>query len=489
MTKSPDFESVMLEGARRSLALFVLKTCPSYCMGWVHRKICKTMDRFLSDVLEKKSPRLIITMPPRSGKSELVSRRFPAYAFGRAPDLQIIAASYSSDLSSRFNRDVQRIIDSDEYAKIFPDTVLAGRSLPKGMSRSTAYVRTSDIFEIVGHSGSYRSTGVGGGITGAGADILLLDDVVKDRAEASSETIRQSVWDWYTSTAYTRLSAGGGVVAMMTRWHTDDLIGRLIEHMNDGSGDAFEVINFPAIAEEDEEFRKRGEALHPERYPVERLEQIKSTVGMRDWEALYQQHPVPDGGALFRAEWIKEWTQSSLPPRFDQMLVSWDMTFKDSKKSDFVVGQVWGRKGSSHYLIDQVRGRWDFVRTKEMFLQLAEKHPLATKKLIEDKANGSAIISELKQAVAGIVPITPHESKEARASAVSTFWEAGNVFIPSAGEAPWTNEFKSELLNFPSGAHDDQVDAMSQALNYFREHKGLLFSPADKKALMTPYRR
>lgn len=480
-----DLDRIRLEGARQSLALFTLRTCPGYAMGWVHREICETLDQFLQDVIDRKSPRLIITMPPRSGKSELVSRRFPAFAFGRDPNLQIIATSYSADLSSRFNRDVQRIIDTDEYSEIFPETYLAG----KGGHKTAGFIRTSDMFEIVGHGGSYRSTGVGGGITGAGADILILDDVVKDRAEANSETIRNGVWDWFTSTAYTRLSAGGGVIAMMTRWHMDDLIGRLIERMNDGTGDIYTVINYPAIAEQDEKHRKKGEALHPERYPLERLEQIKTTVGMRDWEALYQQHPVPDGGALFRSEWIKVWTKSSLPPRFDQMVTSWDMTFKDSGTSDFVVGQVWGRKGADHYLLDQVRGRWDFVKTKEMFLVLADKHPKALKKLVEDKANGSAIISELKQTVSGIVPITPKESKEARASAVSPFWEAGNVYIPAASEAYWVNEFKSELMNFPSGAHDDQVDAMTQALNYFREHKGLLFKPSDVQALRNPYRR
>lgn len=454
LTNLPTLEEVRIWKARKSLAYFTQRTKPDYLMGWVHREICDALDKFLDDVRAKRSPRLIITMPPRSGKSELVSRRFPAYAFGRFPDLQIIATSYSADLSQRFNRDVQRIIDDDKYREIFPETTLNG-SRVRPDSRGS-YIRTSDLFEIVGHSGAYRSCGVGGGITGQGADCLLIDDPVKDRAEANSATVRRSIWDWYTSTAYTRLSPGGGVIVMATRWHLDDLIGRLIENMGTGQGDNFTVINYPAIAEQDETHRRKGEALHPERYSLDQLKKIQKTVGSRDWAALYQQHPIPDGGNVFKSEWFKYWTESSLPPEFDQIVASWDMTFKDSKNSDFVVGQVWGKKGANFYLLDQVRGQWDFVKTREMFLVLAQKWPKATRKLVEDKANGSAIISELQKTVSGIVPITPKESKEARASAVTPFFEAGNVFIPDSKEKPWVSAFEAELLSFPAGAHDDQ---------------------------------
>lgn len=317
-----------------------------------------------------------------------------------------------------------------------------------------SYIRTSDLFEIVGHAGAYRSCGVGGGITGQGADILIIDDPIKDRAQAGSKTIRDSIWDWYTSTAYTRLSPGGGVIVMATRWHTDDLIGRLIQRM--GEGDTFRIVNYPAIAEHDELHRKAGEALHPERYPLSTLLQSQKTIGSRDWEALYQQHPVPDGGALFKLEWFRRWTATSLPPEFDHTLMSWDMTFKDSKNSDYVVGQVWGKKGPNFYLLDQVRGQWDFVKTKEMVRVLAHKWPRVVRKLVEDKANGSAVISELKSTVSGFVPITPTESKEARASSVTPYFEAGNVFIPEDSAAPWVPHYVSELLEFPAGSHDDQ---------------------------------
>lgn len=448
----PTIQEIRLAKARKGLSYFTLHTKPDYLLGWVHKEICDELDRFLQDVADKKSPRLIITMPPRSGKSELVSRRFPAFALGRNPDLQIIATSYSSDLSQRFNRDVQRVIDDEKYFELFPKTKL-NNSRVRTDSRGS-YIRTSDLFEIVGHAGAYRSCGVGGGITGQGADILIIDDPIKDRAQAGSKTIRDSIWDWYTSTAYTRLSPGGGVIVMATRWHTDDLIGRLIQRM--GEGDTFRIVNYPAIAEHDELHRKAGEALHPERYPLSTLQQIKKTIGSRDWEALYQQHPVPDGGALFKLEWFRRWTASSLPPEFDHTLMSWDMTFKDSKNSDYVVGQVWGKKGPNFYLLDQVRGQWDFVKTKEMVRVLAQKWPRVVRKLVEDKANGSAVISELKSTVSGFVPITPTESKEARASSVTPYFEAGNVFIPEDSAAPWVPHYVSELLEFPAGSHDDQ---------------------------------
>lgn len=194
--------------ARSCLAAFVRYTMPGYKMGWVHEEICSELDAFLADVVAGRSPRLMLTMPPRHGKSELASRRFPAYALGRYPDLSIISTSYAADLSSRMNRDVQRVIDSPEYRELFPGTALYGkntRTIGDG-----SYLRNSDIFEVVGHAGCYRSAGVGGGITGMGGHIVIVDDPFKDRASADSPTIRQNVWDWYTSTLYTRLAPGRG---------------------------------------------------------------------------------------------------------------------------------------------------------------------------------------------------------------------------------------------------------------------------------------
>ena len=395
--------------------------------------------------------------------SEIVSRSFPAYAFGLHPDMQIIATSYSADLTQRFSRDVQRKIDDPKYAEIFPETSLNSKNVKSTSFGS--FIRTAELFEIVGHRGAYRAAGVGGGITGMGADILCIDDPVKDRRDANSATIREALWDWYTSTAYTRLSPGGGVIVMCTRWHMDDLVGRLLDRAASGEGERWRVINYPAIAEHDEPHRKAGEALHPERYDLNALLRIQKQVGSRDWAALYQQHPVPDGGGLFKDDWIQHWDSTTLPKTFDATCISWDMTFKGSEHSDYVVGQVWGRKGANFYLLDQYRGQWDFVKTVEQFVACAEKWPRVLRKLVEEKANGAAVIATLKKHVSGLIPINPKESKEARAAAVTPLWEAKNVFLPPAGLYPWVaKDFIPELLSFPAGAHDDQIDSMSQAL-------------------------
>ena len=473
--------------AAHGLAPFIFRIMPQYHMGWVHQEICDKLDRFLLDVQEGRSPRLMITMPPRHGKSELASRMFPAYALGRNPDLSIIATSYSADLASRMNRDVQRIIESEEYGAIFPGTSLYGKNIRT--VASGAYMRNSDIFEIVGRKGVYRSAGVGGGITGMGGNIILIDDPFKDRASADSPTIRQNIWDWYTSTLYTRLAPGGGIIIINTRWHMDDLSGRLLAAEAAGDGDKWQVINFPAIAEQDEPHRRAGEALDPARYSLEQLQKIKSAIGSRDWEALYQQHPTPDGGSVFREEWFHRWKPTDIPNRFEVVAMSWDMAFKSSDSSDYVVGQVWGKHGAQFFLLDQVRGRWSFTETVEQFVKLSEKWPHASRKYIEDKANGPAVIDTLKRKISGIIPVEPDGSKTARAYAVTPLLEAGNVLLPPSGMYSWTDDLISELLQFPAGAHDDQVDALTQALRMLTVKPGLHISTALRKNLWLASRR
>ena len=458
--------------ARNNLLSFISVTYKDYKIGWVHQEICQTLDNFLKDLIEGKRPRLIITMPPRSGKSEIVSRRFPAYFLGKYPDLSIISVSYSATLAEDFCRDVQRIIDSDEYKKIFSDTKLSDK-------KDKNYKRTSDIFEIVGHKGVYCSAGVGGGITGKGCDILIIDDPIKNRQEANSENTRKKIFDWYSSTAYTRLSPIGGVIMMCTRWHLDDLIGKVL---NDKGQKPFHVISYPAIAEHDEPHRKQGEALHPERFSLEILNEIKSTLSASDWLSLYQQRPTPEGGAIFETSKLRYYDESSEPKRFDQIVGSWDMTFKENKTSDFVVGQLWGRKGSEFYLLDMVRDRMDFVKTLKVFINFANKHKNCNCWLVEDKANGTAIISTLKKHISGIIPITPKESKQERAYAITPYLEAGNIFFPK--NQKFTKDLEEEMLQFPAGAHDDTVDSMTQALNYFRMKKRVQMSESNKMYLL-----
>ena len=458
--------------ARNNLLSFISVTYKDYKIGWVHQEICQTLDNFLKDLIDGKRPRLIITMPPRSGKSEIVSRRFPAYFLGKYPDLSIISVSYSASLAEDFSRDVQRIIDSDEYKKIFPNTKLSDK-------KDKNYKRTSDFFEIVDHKGVYCSAGVGGSITGKGCDILIIDDPIKNRQEANSETVRKKIYDWYSSTAYTRLSPIGGVIMMCTRWHLDDLIGKVLSDKNQKP---FHVISYPAIAEHDEPHRKQGEALHPERFSLEILNEIKSTLSTADWLSLYQQKPVPEGGAIFETSKLRYYDESSEPKRFDQIVGSWDMTFKENKTSDFVVGQLWGRKGADFYLLDMVRDRMDFVKTLKVFINFANKHKNCNCWLVEDKANGTAIISTLKKHISGIIPITPKESKQERAYAITPYLEAGNIFFPK--NQNFTKDLEEEMLQFPAGAHDDTVDSMTQALNYFRMKKRVQMSESNKMYLL-----
>jgi predicted phage terminase large subunit-like protein len=462
----------MVELSRTNLMAFVKATMPSYDIGWVHREICGQLMRFFVKVKKKESPRLIITMPPRHGKSQLVSRHFPSWGLGVDPDTSIIAASYSASLAKRFNKNVQNIIESDIYHEIFPNTSFTERSEKvRFVKRRKTYVKTMEFFEVPGFEGSLRSVGVEGGITGMGADILIIDDPFKDRKSADSPTVRESVWDWYTSTAYTRLSPCGGVLVTVTRWHEDDLVGRLVEAMKQEGGDQWEIINYPAIAERDEPHRKKGEALHPGRYPLEMLLRIKHNIGSYDWGSLYQQHPTPRGGGVFKAKWIRHWTEC--PKVFDRVIQSWDFTFKDSENSDNVSGQVWGQLGSNFYLLDNDTDRMDFVSQVRAMQRMSSKWPEALEKVVEDKANGPAIISAIGSRIPGIVPYTPRGSKTARAYSVSPLFEAGNVYLPPMDEEhPWVKKYVDELLAFPNAEHDDQVDSTTQALDTLVTHEG-----------------
>jgi predicted phage terminase large subunit-like protein len=298
----------------------------------------------------------------------------------------------------------------------------------------------------------------------------------------------QSVWDWYTSTLYTRLAPGGGIIIMNTRWSMQDLSGRLLEAQAKGEGDEWRVVNFPAIAEEDEEFRKKGEALHPERYPLDQLLKTKQAIGTRDWEALYQQHPVPDGGAIFKDEWLQRvWLPKDLPARFDALVIAFDMAFKGSESSDFVAGQLYGKHGPDFYLLDQERGRFSFTESLDAVRRLLARsqaytrHPVRV--LVEDKANGPAVIDVLKREIPGIVPVQPEGSKEARAHSVTPLFESGNVVLPDASIAPWVSDFRLELLRFPSGAHDDMVDSCVYCLRNLSAGPRLNISPNLTKQL------
>lgn len=293
---------------------------------------------------------------------------------------------------------------------------------------------------------------------------MIIDDPIKNAKEAHSTTIRENIWNEWESTLSTRLHDGASVIVIMTRWHEDDLIGRLL----DNSPYNWQRLRLPAIAEDDDDLlgRERGQALCPDLGYDEdwaKLKQIE--VGSRTWASLYQQRPSPEQGSIFKREWFQY--IDTPPARYDDMLMSWDMTFKDSDTSDYVVGQVWLRKGSEYYCIDQVRSQMDFTQSVQAVINLKNKYPNCRRILIEDKANGPAIINVLKKKVSGIIPIKPKESKESRAYAVTPFFEAGNVYFKR--NVNQLNDLIEELASFPNSAHDDSVDALTQAINYFAQ--------------------
>ena len=403
----------------------------------------------------------MVFMPPRHGKSQVVSKKFPAWYLGRNPNNEIIITSYAADLAYDFSRMARNTLR--DWGHLW-DVQLAADSSAVGR------------WGINEHAGALMAAGVGGPITGRGAHVAIIDDPLKNWEDALSETIRQKVWDWYLTTLRTRLAPGGAIVLVMTRWHEDDLAGRLLAEASIG-GEKWEVISLAAEAEKDDPLgRKPGEWLWPERYPPTEYEDTKTALGTQKWVALYQQRPSPPEGSIIKRQWWQYYREP--PAKFDEIIQSWDCAFKDLSTSDFVVGQVWGRVGAEYYLLDQTRDRMDFPATLQAVRQLTSKWPRARAKLIEDKANGTAVIQVLKKEIPGIIAVEPQGGKEARASAVSPSIEAGNAYLPQ--NAPWVKDFVDECAAFPNGAHDDQVDAMSQALMRFLRRpriRGVLEKP------------
>ena len=447
---------------------------PTFQQGWFNRSIAAELQQFYFDVMAGKQPRLIIQAPPRSGKSELFSRRFPAWAFGQNPNLQMIAASYSADLSSRMNRDVQRIIDSEEYAGVFPETSFSSNT--SASINSQKNIRNSEIFEIAGYSGSYRSAGVGGGITGMGADIAIIDDPVKDAKEANSQTYRDSVWDWYTSTFYTRLSPKSGILLGMTRWHEDDLAGRLLADMKNG-GDQWRVVSFPAIAEEDEQYRKEGDALHPERYDLTHLTKIKKAVGTQTWNALYQQRPSSKGGDVIKRAWFKRY---SVLPLMRRVIIAGDTAQKVKQHNDFSVFIVAGIGiDGGLYIIDLIRGKWEAPELERKLEDIWNKYRASHKAqsvYIEDKSSGTGLIQSIqRKRNIPIKGVQVDADKYTRVLGIQGFIESGYVFLPDGAE--WVEDFLSECEKFTatdSHKHDDQVDTLTMAITELSTQANIL---------------
>lgn len=447
--------------ARASLLAFIRYINPDYIVSDFSRTVCAELEQFIADCHAGKRPVLVLEAPPQHGKSDMVSRYLPAFIFGHYPNLRIAGLSYAKDLASDMNRDVQRIMMSPAYGVLFPKSCLNQKRV---VTVEAEAKRNSETFEIIGARGSYVGQGVGGPLTGKRVDIGIIDDPIKNSKEALSPTVKESIWKWYGSTFLTRLSKNSGQIIMATRWATDDLSGRVL-----AANPKVRRLSFPAINE-------RGEALVPDLHPIEKLIETKAALGDYFWSAMYQGSPKTLGGAVFKDHGVRYYLPKDLPAKFDKVIQSWDMTFKDTDGSDYVVGQVWGKLGANAYLLHEVRERLSFTQSKAAVLSMTAKFPEARRKLIEDKANGPAILDSLKAEVSGMVPVEPDGSKIARAHACTAEWEAGNVFLPHPDIAPWVKDFVDEVTTFPAAAHDDRVDAMTQALRDLYSKRKSIYS-------------
>lgn len=441
--------------ARRTVAAYIGYTNPKYRASGFSAAVCAALDLFLLDVQAGRRPILILQAPPQHGKSEIVSRKLPAYILGRFPSWRVGGASYSDELANAMAQDVRRNLADDRHKKLFPQ--------PDEKRRYD--VNRTGEFTAPGGSGGYLGVGVGAGLTGRPLDIGIIDDPVKNEKEALSPTVKEGHWNWYQSVFTTRLSENSGQIIMATSWAEDDLPGRVMSHFK---GDPrLTVLRFPAI-------NMRGEVgynpqlpegpLVPELHSLAKLQETKGLLSDYWWAALYQQNPRPLGGNVFKEDGVRYYLPKDLPAKFDKVLASWDCTFKDTDGTDYVVGQVWGKAGANSYLLAQVRQRMSFTKTVREVVTLREAWPRIREILIEDKANGPAVIDTLKASVPGIIPIEPDGSKLARAHAVTSYWEAGNVWLPHPDIAPWVKDLVAELTTFPASANDDQVDALTQAL-------------------------
>lgn len=493
--------------ARRSLLQYTKRFHPRYDAGWVHEDICRRLEQFSRDVAEQKSPRLMLLVPPRHGKSELASIRFPAWHLGHHPEHEVINCGYNMDLPMKFSRKVREQIRDKAYEAMFPETKLDAESQAVEAWNTTA-------------GGGFTAAGVGGGITGKGAHVLTIDDPIKNMEEADSALIREGLWDWYWSTAYTRLAPGGGVLVIQTWWNDDDLAGRLQKQMRDmPDADQFVIIRYPALAEADEYLdasgaivrvntenpgeeppppparllRLRGEALHPERYSTKMMENYRANMHPRIWSALFQQNPVPDEGMYFKSEWFRmEPTAPMIRKR--HLYQAWDFAIGEKQQNDYTVGvTILQDENNFLHVLDVVRFKGDTFVIIEEILNMLQKWTLYPDTPVtlgfEDGQIWRAIkpVLEVRMQERNLFPpyevLKPLTDKLVRARALQGRMQQGRVLFL---EADWMHALKQEMMRFPAGTHDDMVDALAWACNLVVNKKAP--TPDDRAPVMKSWK-
>ena len=450
------------EKARDSFMAFVKKVWPSFIEGSHHKRMAKAFERVASGECK----RLIINMPPRHTKSEFASYLLPAWFLGNFPHKKIIQSSNTGELAVGFGRKVRNLVDQDVYTEIFPGVGLQQDSKAAGRWNTNK-------------GGDYFAIGVGGTVTGKGADILIIDDPHSEQEAAmaaSNPDIYDKVFEWYTSGPRQRLQPGGAIVIVMTRWAARDLTGQVLKSAAQRSGEEWEVIEFPAIL-------PSGNPLWPEFWPLEELEALREELPNSKWQAQYQQNPIGNESAIVKRDWWKWWEKDD-PPVCDYVLQSWDTAFEKNNRADYSAGTTWGifnceedNFAPNIILLNTYKKRVEFPELKrDVLREYNEYEPDSL--IVEKKASGAPLIYDLRAMGIPVQEFTPGKGQDkiARLNSVSDIIASGKVWIP---QTRWAEELVDEVAAFPSGEHDDLVDATTLALMRFRQG-GFLRLPSDE---------
>jgi|TARA_E500000318_G_scaffold81396_1_gene76656 predicted phage terminase large subunit-like protein len=445
---------LQLQGKQREdFLLFVRTVWPEFIAGNHHKIIAKKFEAIAS----KKIKRLIVNMPPRHTKSEFASFLFPAWMMGREPRLKIIQTSHTAELAQRFGRKVRNLIDTQDYQNIFPGMELSADSKAAGRWETNA-------------GGEYFSAGVGGAITGRGADLLIIDDPHSEQ-DALSATALENAWEWYSSGPRQRLQPGGSIVIVMTRWNTKDITGELIKSQGQPKADQWEVIEFPAIMPSDK-------PVWPEYWEKEELESVKASISIAKWNAQWQQNPTAEEGAIIKREWWQQWEKSQMPGLM-HVIQSYDTAFSKKETADYSAITTWGifmpdERTPNIILLDMKKGRWDFPEMKEIAYD-SYKYWEPESVVIEAKATGMPLTQELRMRGIPVINFTPSKGNDklSRVNAVAPLFQSGVVWAP---DEVWAEEVIEECAAFPYGEHDDLVDSMTQALMRFRQGRWIELS-------------
>ena len=444
--------------AKNDFMSFVKCVWPEFIEGSHHRHIAKKFN----DLANGKINRLIVNMPPRHTKSEFASFLLPAWMVGRNPKLKIIQATHTGELAVRFGRKAKTLIDSEEYAKIF-ETRLREDSQAAGRWETA-------------QGGEYFAAGVGGAITGRGADLLIIDDPHSEQ-DALSATAMESAYDWYTSGPRQRLQPGGKIVCVMTRWSTKDLTGKLLAHQKEAKSDKWHVVEFPAILEDDDP----PVPVWPEYWKLEELESVKATLPVGKWNAQWMQNPTSEEGAILKREWWRKYDREDIPA-LHHVIQSYDTAFLKKETADYSAITTWGifypdeDSGANLILLDAIKGRYEFPELRRLALE-QYKYWNPETVIVEAKASGLPLTHELRQMDIPVINFTPSKGndKHVRVNTCAPLFESGMIWAP---DEKFAQEVIEECAAFPFGDHDDLVDSTTQAIMRFRQG-GLLKHPED----------